>query len=380
MLTFAPPLESSVQRGAQKTIVNIGPWLPSWIFCLILQVAMLLVGLNTKFSSVSYHSFFSSTTFTLFIQSLSFITLYHATYVLLVKRPKFPIRHFWHSGKNMLANPAQFIIPAMNYICLIIVTFSFDKLKSMISIIHPFSWDATFYKLDRALHFGIDPWQITHSVLSSDTASWMINFFYNLWFFILFVFIFGCILGKQRPSLRAQFLLTMTLSWVLIGFVAATIFSSAGPCYYAHVVRSGANPYAELLQNLHAIHARLLAQHFPFGLPAIATQDLLWRDFITGGALLGGGISAFPSMHMAMATAMALLASRLDKRLGGAMWLFAVIIQIGTVHLGWHYAVDGYASCLITLLIWSASGWLVRKSDAWYLARHRDQLHLHARL
>ncbi|MDF4804113.1 phosphatase PAP2 family protein, partial [Vibrio parahaemolyticus] len=31
---------------------------------------------------------------------------------------------------------------------------------------------------------------------------------------------------------------------------------------------------------------------------------------------------------------------------------FAVIIQIGSVHLGWHYAVDGYASTLTTFTLW----------------------------
>jgi hypothetical protein len=36
-----------------------------------------------------------------------------------------------------------------------------------------------------------------------------------------------------------------------------------------------------------------------------------------------------------------------------------VLIMIGSVHLGWHYAVDGYASVLTIPLIWKLSGMIV---------------------
>jgi hypothetical protein len=32
--------------------------------------------------------------------------------------------------------------------------------------------------------------------------------------------------------------------------------------------------------------------------------------------------------------------------------LMVLITQAGSVHLGWHYAIDGYASILLTFLIW----------------------------
>ena len=51
-------------------------------------------------------------------------------------------------------------------------------------------------------------------------------------------------------------------------------------------------------------------------------------------------------------------------------WLltgFCILIMIGSVHLGWHYAIDGYVSVLAVIAIWKAVGWALRfhPSFAW---------------
>jgi hypothetical protein len=56
------------------------------------------------------------------------------------------------------------------------------------------------------------------------------------------------------------------------------------------------------------------------------------------------------------------LAMRKISRLAGiGFGLFALIILIGSVHLAYHYAVDGYVSIAATWLIWRASGPLARR-------------------
>lgn len=94
-----------------------------------------------------------------------------------------------------------------------------------------------------------------------------------------------------------------------------------------------------------------------FPLWALQTQDYLWQGYVTQVNGIGSGISAMPSMHVSIAVLMALCTYRLNKTLGYFACAFAVIIQIGSVHLGWHYAVDGYFSVLSTLAIWKAVGW-----------------------
>jgi hypothetical protein len=38
-----------------------------------------------------------------------------------------------------------------------------------------------------------------------------------------------------------------------------------------------------------------------------------------------------------------------------------VIVLIGSVHLAYHYAVDGYVSIVVTGMIWAVSGALARR-------------------
>jgi hypothetical protein len=71
-------------------------------------------------------------------------------------------------------------------------------------------------------------------------------------------------------------------------------------------------------------------------------------------------------MHLSMATLVALVLARRHRLLVAPAILFVAFILVGSVHLGWHYAVDGYASILGTLGLWWAAGaWLGWRRPAW---------------
>jgi TRAP-type C4-dicarboxylate transport system permease small subunit len=61
-------------------------------------------------------------------------------------------------------------------------------------------------------------------------------------------------------------------------------------------------------------------------------------------------------MHVSIAVLLALLYFRIHRWLGWAAAGFAVIIMVGSVHLGWHYAADGYLSAALTIVIWKGFG------------------------
>jgi membrane-associated phospholipid phosphatase len=161
---------------------------------------------------------------------------------------------------------------------------------------------------------------------------------------------------RERAALRMQFLLSFVLSWALLGNVMAVLFSSAGPCYYG-LLQGGPDPYAGLLQYLHQADREM-------PLLALRVQALLWQDYVQHTSISGLAISSMPSMHVASAVLLALLGWRLNRAAGIALTAFAVLILLGSVHLGWHYAVDGYAGALGAALLWHLVGRLQGRAAA----------------
>lgn len=94
---------------------------------------------------------------------------------------------------------------------------------------------------------------------------------------------------------------------------------------------------------------------------ALPTQQYLWDEYIANANGIGSGISAMPSLHVSIAVLMALSIYRLNKTIGYFAYAFAVIIQIGSVHLAWHYAIDGYLATLLTVMLWKIVGWTLRR-------------------
>jgi PAP2 superfamily len=77
------------------------------------------------------------------------------------------------------------------------------------------------------------------------------------------------------------------------------------------------------------------------------------------------GISAMPSVHVAVAVLFALAGGRAGRWPGRLFTAYAGIVLLGSVHLGWHYAVDGYVSAAIVAGLWLLSGPLA----TWYHER-----------
>jgi hypothetical protein len=229
---------------------------------------------------------------------------------------------------------------------------TFGSFKQAIPYLTPFSWDKTFMEMDQALHGG-HPWQWLQPLLGYAPVTFTINCFYNVWVFVMFGVVLSQAWSRNR-TVRMQFLLTFVLIWIVIGTGLAMLFSSAGPCYYQHLTAAG-SPYMDLMAYLNCANERL-------PLPSLNVQATLWRAYESGRHQLFAGISAMPSMHVATSVLFALVAWRINRWLGAAFTLFAIVIQIGSVHLAWHYAIDGYVGAALTVFIWHAVGWFLRNS------------------
>jgi membrane-associated phospholipid phosphatase len=92
---------------------------------------------------------------------------------------------------------------------------------------------------------------------------------------------------------------------------------------------------------------------------ALNVQKMLWSGYVSGQNI---GISAMPSMHLATTTLMACYAFQNSRALGWAMVGFLAVILVGSVALGWHYAVDGYAGIALALVCWRLAAMALRRA------------------
>jgi membrane-associated phospholipid phosphatase len=65
-------------------------------------------------------------------------------------------------------------------------------------------------------------------------------------------------------------------------------------------------------------------------------------------------------MHVTIATLLACLGWGVSRTWGIAATLFALLIAIGAIHLGWHYTSDVIAGAGLAVLFWVAAGWVSR--------------------
>jgi hypothetical protein len=281
--------------------------------------------------------------------ALFFVRLFqYAVYI----KPDSAIRQLGRDIRWLVTTPALYInaLPAVT--AMIIHNKAAIEMKASIPAINPFAWDTFFAGLDRTLHFGIDPWRLLQPVLGHAPVTFVINNFYNFWFLLMFGMWFWFAFQSRHSELRDRFFIAFTLMWFVCGGIMAMVFSSAGPVYYSNLGLSP-NPFTGLMAYLHDVHDNVVP------IWALNTQQYLW-DGYTGVEKNFLGISAFPSMHNAVVTMFVCAAWQVNRRFGKLVAVYAFIILIGSVHLGWHYALDSYAGIALGLAFWWLAGFISR--------------------
>lgn len=275
--------------------------------------------------------------------------LVYPVYVMVFVRPSHLTRYMLG---DLWANylTAERVLGALVMVSLLPMFISiFTVLKTMIPVTNPYVWDVEFAAWDRWLHGGYHPWELLHPLLGHPWVTSVINFFYHLWLFVLYGILFWQSFSTRDQRLRMQFFLTFVLTWSLLGSLLATLLSSGGPVYFGRLTGL-ADPFVPLMDYLYA--ADEVATVW-----VLNVQEMLWESHMTGEYDFGSGISAMPSMHVSSAVLFALLGWRVHRWMGMALTAFAGLVMIGSVHLAWHYAIDGYLAAILTLLIWRLVGW-----------------------
>jgi len=236
---------------------------------------------------------------------------------------------------------------------------SFNAFKQQVLIGAGFQIDAQLTAIDKALFFGTDPWRVTHALFSEPWMTLLFDRAYHLWFLPMSFGVFLCaIAGQKSYRLRTQYILSFMMVWIGLGSVLAWFLPSAGPCFYIDYVGPQAS-FAELARQLESVRALYGAD----ALSSHMAQAHLRFAFGNPELIVGGGISAMPSVHNGLSALFAVAGFSVNRQLGWALSAYALVIWIASIHLGWHYAVDGLVSIALTVVIWKLMGALAGRLE-----------------
>lgn len=214
--------------------------------------------------------------------------------------------------------------------------------KQRIPLLQQGLLDPELQRLDTWLHLGYAPFPSWVQAAPGRFMAQFTDAMYLAWYtlkapvFAFFVF------GSRRRC--AHFFSAYVLMWILCGQMA-THMPSLGPCFTEPQVAQ-----------LHGTYASRLQSYLWTNYQSLLTEpDTYVRSTYEG-------IAAFPSLHVGL---VALICCFLWRRrilfvIGMAYW---GVIQWGSVYLGWHYAVDGYWSSLLAIVLYFITKWLVSEKD-----------------
>ncbi len=220
---------------------------------------------------------------------------------------------------------------------------AFSTLKMAIPRLVPFYADPLLADIDAWLHGG-NPGEFVHRLIPSWAQYPLANLYGPIWFVLWFGMVVIVALHPDR-AFRQRYFWTMALVVGGLGTLTATAFSSVGPVFYERFF--GSDRFAPLMASIASSAAGDYMR--------IASGYLL-DGYLRDTGVTGGGISAMPSMHLAVVTLNALLLWRIDRRAGLLGWVYVAIILTGSVYLGWHYAIDGYVSIAAVAALWWVTG------------------------
>jgi PAP2 superfamily protein len=233
-----------------------------------------------------------------------------------------------------------------------LVVASYTGWKVWLNVAAPFVWDSSLGALDRALHGGRNPWELLQPLFA---RQWMSDLIVGVYTFVWIMALQGITVWQAlaAPSQhRSRFLVASTLAWPVAGNVLAAAYLSAGPWFDA---RSDpfSSPFLSLTDQIARIGGRTLW-----------AQDYLYKAYESRNTWeVAAGISAMPSMHLVIATIIACFLFRYGRAMRAIAVTFVAVILIGSIGLGWHYAVDSYVGMVVGVAIWALAGRVVAKES-----------------
>lgn len=228
-----------------------------------------------------------------------------------------------------------------------------------------YGYDGFLAGIDHSI-FGTDPWKLTHALVPSAEATRLIDLAYHPFFFPMTMGIAICTFLPLNSRHRLRHTMAFAMLTIVPTSLVAALLPAVGPCF--DLFYHGNQQFVEMTNTLAAQQATLIAQGHP-GLESLAAQAKLQSLLGAPSIADGGGIAALPSMHNALSTLFLCFLVGFSRRWLWVALPYAALILFGSVHLGWHYAIDGVVGIALAFLMWRIAGPIADAGLAHYPVR-----------
>lgn len=213
---------------------------------------------------------------------------------------------------------------------------SLTWMKALIPQTGPMWADPILADFD-AMILGTDAWKLLTFLKPLEIP---IDVLYGLWALLLKITLIVTLIAPASRG-KSVALLAFFLTFGIFGVFGQYLLPSGGPIFWERLGFDG----------------RFNDFDPPNG--AEIASGYLWAKYLGQSPAFASGISAFPSMHVAMAGWMVLTAYLVRPKLKGLMWFYFGLVCVGSVYLGWHYVSDGIAGALGALIGWRLSAAII---------------------
>ncbi|NIY96419.1 hypothetical protein HC022_09205 [Salipiger sp. HF18] len=230
----------------------------------------------------------------------------------------------------------------MVYAAIFALHLGFTLFKTTMPQIVPYYADPYLARFDAWLHGHVDAWAVINRAFGSETMLRLAPLYHGPWLVVAFLFPVVLVACDDDHARVRRYLVLYCASWIVIGNVLALGGMSVGPVFYDRIYGSDRFASLTLMLSFAGVGDTTMG----------ALQDYLWEMYSAGQRSFGAGISAFASVHVSVATVVALYCGERSALLAFPAALFCGLILLLSIWSGYHYAVDGYFSIGVMALLW----------------------------